>query len=634
MTNKEILEKYWGHKEFRPVQEDIINAVLAGKDTLALLPTGGGKSICFQVPALAQEGICIVVSPLIALMKDQVENLTQRGIRAIAVTSAMHKREIDIALDNCVYGKIKFLYVSPERLSTEIFKARVLKMNVNLIAVDEAHCISQWGYDFRPGYLKIAELRELLPKVPVLALTATATREVVKDIQQKLGFKKENVFLKSFERKNISYVVLKDEDKLRRLVRICTNLRGSGIVYVRNRKKTYEVSEYLRSHSISADFYHAGLQAAVRDEKQQNWINNVNRVIVCTNAFGMGIDKPDVRFVVHIDLPDCIESYFQEAGRAGRDEKKSFAVLLYNENDRIELEHNVKSMFPSIEEIKQAYQALANYYQLAIGSGFGQSFEFDISAFCEQYALKPIMVYNALKFLEKENYVSVTESLFQPSRIHITSSKEDLYKFQVANPKYDEFIKLILRSYTGTFDSYVKISENDLARRSKLSRENVVKLLDYFARLKLLSYYPQTELPMVMFTRERADAKEVRISKENYEERKQKALKRMDWMLHYAESTDKCRSRLLLSYFGETETVNCGHCDVCLEEKKSVFTYEEFEAIMAEVVSLLSVHPLTLKELITAVADHREEKTVKVVQWLMDNEEVHYDQSAKLCLKH
>lgn len=423
MNIHNILAKYWGYHSFRPLQEEIITSVLQGNDTLALLPTGGGKSVCFQVPALVQEGVCIVISPLIALMKDQVDNLQKKGISAIAITSAMHKREIDIAFDNCVYGNIKFLYLSPERLITPIAQARIQKMKVSLIAVDEAHCISQWGYDFRPSYLEIAKLRELQPKVPVLALTATATPEVVKDIQEKLRFKKANVLQKSFERKNLAYVVIGEEDKLSRLLKVVNNVGGTGVVYVRNRKKTQEVAAFLQKNKIPADFYHAGLTPGERSQKQDSWIKNKTRVIVATNAFGMGIDKPDVRFVVHLDLPDSLEAYFQEAGRAGRDEGKAYAVMLYNEADINDLKSNVEMSFPSVEEIRQTYQALANYYQLAVGSGEGAAFDFDISELCRNYKLEPVTVFNSIRFLEKEGYISATEAVYQPSRINFTLNK-------------------------------------------------------------------------------------------------------------------------------------------------------------------------------------------------------------------
>ncbi len=628
----EILEKYWGYKQFRPLQEDIINAVLQGKDTLALLPTGGGKSICFQVPALAQEGICIVVSPLIALMKDQVENLVNKGVKAIAITSAMHKREIDIALDNCVHGNIKFLYLSPERLENEIVKVRLQKMKVNLIAIDESHCVSQWGYDFRPSYLKIETLRELLPKVPMLALTATATKEVVKDIQEKLGFKKEHVLQKSFERKNLAYVVLNEEDKLARLVKIINKLNGTGIVYARNRKKTQDIANYLRSNNISADFYHAGLDVKMRDQKQSDWMHNKIRVIVCTNAFGMGIDKPDVRFVVHVDLPDSLEAYFQEAGRAGRDEKKAFAILLYNKGDKLELERNVEISFPEIEDIKQTYQALANYYQLATGSGLGVSFNFDIAALCDTYKLYSLTVFNSLKFLEKEGYISMTEAFYQPSRIKFEVNREDLYKFQIATPVFDPFLKLLLRSHAGMFDNFVKINEADLAQKITTSRIEVIKKLNYLQQHKLVTYLPQTELPQITFEQERVDAKHLVLSKENFSLLKKRAIDRMDSVIHYAESEHKCRSQILLAYFGETNTNRCNQCDLCLEENKIILQSDEFDIISEQILQLLAVHPLQLIKLVNAVTVGNEHKILHTIQLLLDNNIIEYNKENYLVL--
>jgi len=628
----DILEKYWGFKTFRPLQEEIITSVLAGKDTLALLPTGGGKSICFQVPALAMDGICIVVSPLIALMKDQVENLVRRDIKAIAITSGMHKREIDIALDNCVHGKVKFLYVSPERLETEIVKVRLLKMKVNLIAIDESHCISQWGYDFRPSYLKIAELRELLPGIPVLALTATATPEVVKDIQQKLKFKKENALQKSFERKNLAYVVLHEEDKLARLIKIANSVKGTGIVYVRNRKKTQEIASYLISHKISADFYHAGLDGKMRDQKQSNWIQNKTRIIVCTNAFGMGIDKPDVRFVVHIDLPDSLEAYFQEAGRAGRDEQKAYAILLYNPGDKIELKRNVETSFPELEEIRQTYQALANYYQVPTGSGAGSTYEFNIADLCDTYKLQAITVFNSLKFIEREGYISLTDAVFQPSRIKLDMNREDLYKFQISNPKQDLFIKLLLRSYSGLFDSFVKISEYDLAKKASLSKDEIVKRLNYLQQMKLLTYAPQTDLPQLTFLQPRVDAKVLSLSKESFSLLKKRAIERMESVLHYAESTHRCRSQLLLSYFGESGAYRCDHCDVCLEENKTVLHTDEYENISLQIKQLLAVHPLDLKHLVDAVTGTNENKIIHTIQLMTDNGELKHDEENRLSL--
>ncbi len=631
-TTHEILEKYWDYRSFRPSQEEIINSVLAGNDTLALLPTGGGKSICFQVPAICKDGICIVVSPLIALMKDQVENLVKKGIKAIAITSGMHKREIDIALDNCVHGKIKFLYLSPERLETEIVKVRLQKMNVNLIAIDESHCISQWGYDFRPSYLKIELLREILPKVPVLALTATATKEVVKDIQEKLHFKKSNVIQKSFERKNVAYILLNEEDKLARLVKIANNVKGTGIVYVRNRKKTQEIASYLKSHKIEADFYHAGLDTKTRDIKQSKWINNESRVIVCTNAFGMGIDKPDVRFVVHIDLPDSLEAYFQEAGRAGRDERKAFAILLYNNGDKIELQRNVELSFPSMDDIRQTYQALANFYQIPAGSGLGSTYSFDIAAFSDNYKLQPITVFNCLKFIEREGYILLSDAFFQPARIKLELNREDLYKFQISNPAFDVFIKMLLRSYAGLFDNFEKVNEYDLAKKLNAKQEEVVKKLNFLHQNKIITYAPQTELPQLTFTMPRLDTKDLFLSKENFSSLKKRAIERMESVLNYAESTHKCRSQLLLAYFGEIETEVCGQCDVCLEEKRKVLHTDEYENISNQIKQLLAVHPMELKMLINSITDVHEDKIIHTIQLMVDNEQLKYNEQNLLYL--
>ncbi len=630
MTIQQILLRHWGHAHFRPLQEDIIHAVLAGNDTLALMPTGGGKSICFQVPAMAKEGICIVISPLIALMKDQVENLKAKGIQAMSITSAMNKREIDIAFDNCVHGNYKFLYLSPERLATDIARVRIRKMNVNLVAVDEAHCISQWGYDFRPSYMKIADLRDLHPNVPILALTATATPEVAIDIQKKLLFKKENLLRKSFERKNLAYMVIKEEDKMNRLLKIATKINGSGIVYVRSRKKTLDIADFLHRGKVSADFYHAGLEAHVRDAKQEAWIKNQTRVIVCTNAFGMGIDKPDVRFVVHLDLPDCLEAYFQEAGRAGRDEEKSFAILLHNDSDKIEMDHNLKMSFPPVEEIRKVYQALANYFQIPIGAGQGSTFEFDLSDFCSHYSLNHLVVYNALKFLEKESYLSMTDAFFQPSRIHMTVNKEEIYKFQVEHTSYDEFIKLILRSYSGVFDGYVKIAEQELGKRIGKSVDEIRKLLSELEKLQMLSYAPQTEKPKITFLGERVEAKNIYISPEHYQTRKKKTEERMNGMMNYVESKTKCRSVMLLSYFGETDSYRCGICDFCLERNKLELSNLEFENVTGQVKDILARNPLSLSELVDAVKNSSEDKTIKVIQWLIDNEKIIQDGHHKL----
>lgn len=630
MTPQQVLLKYWGYSSFRLLQEEIINSILTGNDTLALMPTGGGKSICFQVPALMKDGICLVISPLIALMKDQVENLKKKNIKAIAITSAMSKREIDISFDNCIYGDYKFLYLSPERLETELARIRIQHMKVNLLAVDEAHCISQWGYDFRPSYLKIAELRELLPSVPILALTATATPVVAKDIQQKLLFKKENLLRKSFERKNLAYVVLNEEDKAGRLLKIAEKLKGTGIVYVRNRKRTQEIADFLRRNKISADYYHAGLESHTRNIKQDVWIKNKTRIIVCTNAFGMGIDKPDVRFVVHLDLPDCLEAYFQEAGRAGRDEKKSYAVLLYNNSDKIELEDHLQTSFPPLAEIKKVYQALGNYFQLPEGTGEGSSFDFDIHTFCSNYNLNPVTTFSSLKFLEKEGYISLSDAFFQPSRILCLLNKENLYKFQVEHPAFDDFIKLLLRSYSGLFDNYTRISEQETGKRTGKSFQDVQKIFRTLEKQEVISYLPQTEMPQLFFLTERMDAKDIFISKENLQLLKEKAQERAAWMIHYAEAKTKCRSQILLSYFGETDSYRCGICDFCVERNKLDVSNLEFETVTGQIKNLLAKQPLTLTELVTGVKNSSEDKTIKVIQWLTDNEKIIHDQENKL----
>ncbi len=482
MPLKTILLKYWGYSHFRPMQEDIIQSVLDGKDTLALLPTGGGKSLCFQVPAMLKPGICIVISPLIALMKDQVENLNKRGINAKAIYSGMHPNEIEITLNNAVYGDVKLLYVSPERLQTDSFREHLKKMKVNLIAVDEAHCVSQWGYDFRPPYLKIADIKAILQNVPILALTATATPEVVEDIQNKLEFKQKNVFQKSFERKNLTYFVIKSDDKLARLLRVINKVKGTGIVYVRSRKKTVEIANFLNKNGIKAGYYHAGLESKIRNDQQKLWMRDSNKVIVATNAFGMGIDKPNVRFVVHLDLPDTLEAYFQEAGRAGRDEQASFAVILHDNADLLALDQNFQNAYPEKEYIKNVYQALGNYFQIPEGSGKDQSFDFDLRDFCDQFRFNVITAYNSLKFLEKEGYIILNEDPNQSSVVHFTIGKEDLYRFQIENPSTDNFIKIILRSYGGVFADFVKISEVEIAKRSKSDVEKVQKMLQLLAK--------------------------------------------------------------------------------------------------------------------------------------------------------
>jgi ATP-dependent DNA helicase RecQ len=622
MDIHQVLLKYWGYNAFRPLQEDIINSALEGNDTLALLPTGGGKSICFQVPAMTKEGICIVVSPLIALMKDQVENLTKRNIKAVAIYSGMTRREIDITLDNCVYGNIKFLYISPERIETDIFKVRLEKMNVNLIAIDESHCISQWGYDFRPSYLNIAKLREIKPNVPFIALTATATPNVVIDIQKQLQFKKENALQKSFERKNLAYTVLNEEDKYNRVLKILKNVPGTSVIYVRSRKKTKEIALFLIKNGVSADFYHAGLSNEERTLKQSNWINNITRVIVSTNAFGMGIDKPDVRSVIHIDLPDSLEAYFQEAGRGGRDEAKAYAVLLFEEADRIDLEQRIVNSFPEIDVIKKVYQSLANFFQIPIGSALNESYSLNIVEFSQQYNLQVYTVYNCLRFLEKEGYLILSESNHNASRVKIEIKKDDLYEFQVKKPKFDLFLKTILRSYTGLFENYAKIDEFEIAKRMKTTKDKVVKALQYLSHLEVISYLEQTNQPQLTYLTERLNIKDVKISAKHYHERKEIAIKKMESVIYFATAKHKCRSEILLNYFGEKDVFRCGVCDVCIERNKLELSDVEFSSVSDQIKKIVQKEKLPTTQVINKIEGVRDDKIIKVIQWLMENDKL------------
>lgn len=618
---EQILTKYWGYSKFRPLQEDIIRSVMEGRDTLALMPTGGGKSITFQVPSMSKEGICIVITPLIALMKDQVENLQRRDIKAISIYSGMTKNEIEIALDNCIYGGVKFLYISPERISTEIFQIRVKYMNVNLIAIDEAHCISEWGYDFRPSYLKIEELRNLIPNAPFLALTATAIPNVVDDIQEKLGFKEKNVFRKSFERKNIVYLVRELDDKLKYLIETIQKVKGSGIIYVRNRKTTRETALFLQKNKISADYYHAGLNHETRSIKQNEWRVGKTRVMVSTNAFGMGIDKSDVRFVIHLDLPDSIESYFQEAGRGGRDEKKAVAVLLYNNADKVKAKQRILRNFPAINEIKTIYQALCNYFQIPYGGGKYMSFDFIISDFAKNYNFNIMTIHSSLKFLQREGYIELTDELFSMSKLHFLIERDDLYKFQISNAKFDGFIKLVLRSYTGLFSDYVNIDEDSLAKKANINIEIVYKYLNNLKSLGILNYIPKKKNPFIVFTEERLDEKSLSISKENYEFRKSRYIERIDAMLHYATSSNKCRSQILLNYFGDKNPDRCGQCDVCTRRNELDLSKYEFDLILDELKEKLQYNLISIDELVSLSAKNKD-KIIKVIQWLLDNNKI------------
>ncbi len=628
---RQIVKDYWGNISFRPMQEEIIRSVLNKNDTLGLMPTGGGKSLTFQVPALAMKGICIVITPLIALMRDQVENLKRKQIKALAIHSGLTREEIDIALNNCIYGEYKFLYLSPERLITEIFRTRVQEMNVNLIVVDEAHCISHWGYDFRPSYLKIADLRKLLPDVKVLALTATATPLVADDIQEKLLFKQKNVFKSSFFRENLIYTVKKTENKENDLVTIIKKISGSGIVYVRSRKKCAELSILLNKHGISANYYHAGLSYEVRSDRQLSWTIGKTRVMVATNAFGMGIDKPDVRFVVHVDLPDSPESYFQEAGRAGRDGKRAYAILLYAPSDKMIIEQRLRINFPELDVIKNVYSALGNFLRIPIGGGKGSVFDFNLSDFITAFKLNLNTAFSSLKILEREGYIELTEEINNPSRLKFMLNRDDLYKFQIANASFDSFIKLILRSYTGVFNEYTVIDETSLARKAGVDHEVVVQYLVKLSSMGIIRYIKQKRTPMIAFIEERLDEKNLYISKENYRLRKERFRERAETMLHYASNDNICRSQFLLKYFGELTSEPCNYCDACRRKNDRELKQQEFEMIKEEILAILALEPVKPDNLINRMA-FEHEKVIKVIRWLMDNKIIDSMDDQKLFL--
>ena len=593
--NSRILKQYWGYDCFRGIQEDIIDSISKNKDTLGLMPTGGGKSITFQVPALAKEGMCLVITPLIALMKDQVQNLKKRGIKALAIYSGMSRQDIIITLENCIFGNYKFLYISPERLDTEIFRTKLRKMHISMITVDESHCISQWGYDFRPAYLKIAEIRELLPDVPVLALTATATPEVVKDIQARLHFRHKNVFRMSFERNNLAYIVRKTENKTAELLHILRSMPGSAIVYVRNRRRTKEITELLNNEHITADFYHAGLDDATKDIRQHRWQSGESRVMVATNAFGMGIDKPDVRIVIHMDLPDSIEAYFQEAGRAGRDGQKAYAVILYAKSDKTTLHKRIPDTFPEKEYIRDVYEHLQYYYQMAMGDGLDCVREFNIEDFCRKFKYFPVPVDSALRILTQAGYLEYTAEQDSTSRILFTIRRDELYRLREMGEDMDRLIQAVLRSYTGVFTDYTYINEDSLAIRTGLTRRQIYEMLVHLAKLRIVSYIPHKKTPYIIYTRERVEAQRIHISPEVYEHRKARYETRINAMLDYVTNNTVCRSRMLLDYFGERNEHNCGQCDTCisLRSKSKASEQPDRETLCAKVCEILSRESLT-----------------------------------------
>jgi ATP-dependent DNA helicase RecQ len=609
-----VLKKYWGYDSFRPLQADIITSVLEKHDTLALLPTGGGKSLCFQVPGLVLGGTTLVISPLIALMNDQVQNLKKRGISAVAISAAMNFKEIDIALNNAALGHVQFIYISPERLQNEDFRQKLSFLPITLIAVDEAHCISQWGYDFRPSYLKIAEVRSYFTDVKIIALTASATKFVVEDIQVQLQFKEQNVFRQSFARSNLRYVVQLEEDKINRLFKLILNIGGSGLVYVRNRKKTEELARFLKKNNISSLAYHAGLKFEDRQNIQQQWIDNKVQVICATNAFGMGIDKPDVRFVVHLDLPESLEAYFQEAGRGGRDGKIAYSTIFFTKADQQKLQDNFQYAFPELDYIKQTYFAVCNYYQVAIGAGQGLSFEFDIDKICKSYNLSPILVYNSVKFLEKENYVSFLDGGYEPSKILFTASKEDIYQFEILYPKFEGLIKTLLRSYGGLFENYVFINEKDLAYRVKISAATIIEQLQYLDKQQILSYAPQSSLPKLAFMQDRVPNKYLEFNPQNYHVLKERYLERITSVIEYTNNNNLCRQVQLLMYFNEFNYSDCGHCDVCISKRP-----KDFDKVKKKIVGVLKKSALSLEEIKEGMRSTNDETWIKAFNELIDD---------------
>lgn len=611
---RHLLKKHWGFDQFRGLQEDIILSILNKNDTLGLMPTGSGKSICFQIPSLVLGGTTLVISPLIALMNDQVQNLKKKGFSAIAISAAMHYNEIDVALNNAALGHVQFMYISPERLQNENFRQKLSYLPINLIAVDEAHCISQWGYDFRPSYLKIAELRTYFQDVNIIALTASATKVVADDIQNQLAFKNQKVFRQSFVRNDLRYVVQYEENKIIRLQKLISNIGGSGIIYVRNRKKTEDLALFLKKNKISSLAYHAGLKFEDRQNIQDQWLENKIQVIVATNAFGMGIDKPDVKFVVHLDLPESLEAYFQEAGRAGRDGKFAYSTIFYTKADQQRLLDNFKFAFPDLDYIKQTYQAICNYFQIAVGSGQGFSVEFDIDKLCNSYNLSPLLVYNSIKFLEKENYISYLDGGYEPAKIMFLSSKEELYLFQIRFPKYELLIKTLLRSYGGLFENYGNIKEKDLAFRTKTNVQLVKENLEYLDKQQILSFIPQSSLPKLFFNQDRINGKYLEFNPNNYYHLKQRYSERIQSVIDYTENDKLCRQVQLLMYFNEIDYTNCGHCDVCINNRQ-----KDLEKIKQQIIQVLTNNLYSLEQLNSHMKNLNSVSWIKIFNEMIDD---------------
>ena len=621
---RSVLQRYWGYSSFRPLQEDIVDSAVQGRDALALLPTGGGKSICFQVPAMSMDGVCVVISPLIALMKDQVEHLKARGIEAAAVFSGMHPMQIEVAYNQAVFGRLKFLYVSPERLLTDQFLAALRRMKVCLLAVDESHCISQWGYDFRPPYLRIAEIRSYIPNTPVLALTATATSRVVDDIQYRLGFKEKLVFRSSFERKNVTYNVVKEADKYGVLFRLFERLKqGSGIVYVRNRKRTQVIAEWLQASGISATYYHAGLEAKLRDQRQNMWMRGEVRVMVATNAFGMGIDKPDVRLVVHMDLPDSLEAYFQEAGRAGRDLQPSSAYLIVSESDIKQLRDNLEASFPTMDRVKAVYQALCTYCGIVVGYGKDTSYPFVLGEFIGRYGFSALEVFSTLKMFERDGMIAMTDGFEHPSKVYVTAGRDDLFRVQQEYPDLEAIVSYLLRNLPGVMTDYVTIDEETMARKMRVNLESLEIELSRLAKMGYISYVPRSEKPRIMFLSDCVDVLGLNLSNDTYRNRKAEAEQRIEAVLDFVNTDTICRSTQLLAYFDEDAASSCGRCDVCCKRQKMSNHDASVEELNDAILRAIGDNGVSIKELLLNFDHHQEEQVLEAVRWMIDNGVLH-----------